>query len=96
MVQSVFQADGSEDFFCGKCLFVCGPVGVAQFDGHTNVLCSVEGIEEIMGLEDKTDLAPKLFHGFGAGTLEGLAEDLEISLLDASKCPEEGQEGGFA
>lgn len=49
-----------------------------------------------MGLEDKSDLATKLFHRFGAGTVEGLAEDLEMALLDTSKCPEEGQEGGFA
>ena len=49
-----------------------------------------------MGLEDKSDLATKLFHRFGAGTVEGLAEDFEMALLDTSKCPEEGQEGGFA
>lgn len=49
-----------------------------------------------MGLEDESDLATKLFHRFGAGTVEGLAEDLEVALLDTSECPEEGQEGGFA
>lgn len=36
--QSVFETDGSKDFFGVKCLFVCGPVGVAQFDRHADVL----------------------------------------------------------
>jgi len=41
VVQSVFETDGSKNFFGGKCLFLCGPMGVAQFDRHAHVLGGV-------------------------------------------------------
>jgi hypothetical protein len=87
VVHPVFKSDSLEDLLGFGQLLPCRQMGLAQFESHSDVLRSCERFEKVMSLKDKSNLSPKLFHGSGAGSDEGLAQDFEFSLLDAAKGP---------
>jgi hypothetical protein len=73
MVHAVFESYGCENRFGFAQLLLGRQMGLAQFDSHSDVLHGREGFKKIVGLEDESNLSPKLLHGSGTGSDEGLA-----------------------
>ena len=70
--------------------------GGVDVEGHLDVLARGERVEQVVGLEDESDVAAHLHHRLRAGAAQLLVQNAEAAVLHRAQGADQSQEGRFS